>query len=359
MALDGSFWRGKRVFVTGHTGFKGSWLSIWLARLGSRVTGYALPAATSPNLYEAAAVASDIDGRTGDVRDLESVIAHARRVEPEIVFHLAAQSLVRYSFEHPLETFATNVAGTANVLEAVRQTPSVRVAVIVTSDKCYALSNDDRRHSEDDALGGADPYSASKAGAELITAALRSSLFVSRAGAHASAVATARAGNVLGGGAWARDRLLPDLLAAFAAGTPASVRNPDAVRPWQHVLDPLRGYLLLAQRLWNSGREFSEAWNFGPPPSHEKPVSWIADEAAARWGAGARWQRDAGRHPAESSTLRLDSAKANDRLAWRTQLALPRAIEWTTSWRRAFEAGDKARDLVERDISRYESAVAA
>jgi CDP-glucose 4,6-dehydratase len=359
MALEPQWWRGKRVFVTGHTGFKGSWLAIWLARLGARVTGYALAPATEPNLYEAAQVGSGMDAVLGDVRDLERLSAQMKRARPDIVLHLAAQSLVRYSFDHPLETFATNVAGTANVLEAVRGSPSVRVVVAVTSDKCYAATSEERRHAEGDALGGADPYSASKAGAELVTAALRAALFAPRTVAGAPAIATARAGNVIGGGDWAPDRLLPDLLAAFAARRPARIRNPDAIRPWQHVLDPLRGYLLLARRLWESGEAFSQAWNFGPPASHEQPVAWVADRAAASFGDGARWERDAGDHPQETKTLRLDSAKAYRLLAWQTALDLSDAIEWTTAWHRALGAGAGARELVEGDIARYGSLVHA
>jgi CDP-glucose 4,6-dehydratase len=359
MALEPGWWRGKRVLVTGHTGFKGSWLAIWLQRMGAHVTGYALAPATTPNLYESAQVGARMDGVMGDVRDLERLRSEMTRTSPEIVLHLAAQSLVRYSFDHPLETFATNVAGTANVLEAVRGSKSVRVVVAVTSDKCYAAGADDRRHAEDDPLGGVDPYSASKAGAEFVTAAFRAALFSPRAHAGAPAVATARAGNVIGGGDWATDRLMPDLLAAFTAHRPARIRNPHAIRPWQHVLDPLRGYLLLARRLWESGEAFSQAWNFGPPESHEKPVAWVAESAAASFGDAARWEIDAGDHPKETATLRLDSAKAGRLLAWQTALELSEAVAWTTVWHRAFGAGTRARELVENDIARYESAVGA
>lgn len=360
MGLDAGWWRGKRVFVTGHTGFKGSWLAIWLQRFGAQVTGYALPPAAQPNLFEDARVGAGMDAVTGDVRDLQRLRTEMRRAAPQIVLHLAAQSLVRYSFDHPLETFATNITGTANVLEAVRATPSVRAVVVVTSDKCYAPgADDDRRHAEDDALGGPDPYSASKAGAELVTAALRAALFAPNAATGAAAIATARAGNVIGGGDWATDRLMPDLLAAFSAGRPARIRNPHAIRPWQHVLDPLRGYLLLARRLVESGDAFARAWNFGPPESHEKPVAWVADTAAACFGGGARWEPDAGAHPKETSTLRLDSGVAYRLLAWRTALGLPEAIEWAAAWHRAHGSGADARELVERDIARYQSAVAA
>lgn len=359
MALDAGWWRGKRVLVTGHTGFKGSWLAIWLQRLGASATGYALPPGSAPNLYEVADVGSGMDSVIGDVCDVQRLRAAMERAHPEIVLHLAAQSLVRYSFDHPLETFATNVAGTANVLEAVRQTRSVRAVVAVTSDKCYAVAADDRRHAEDDPLGGPDPYSASKAGAELVTAGLRGALFAPRAADGAPAIATARAGNVIGGGDWATDRLVPDLLAAFAAHRPARIRNPGAIRPWQHVLDPLRGYLLLARRLWESGDAFAQAWNFGPPQSHEKPVAWIADAAAADFGGAARWERDAGDHPKETATLRLDSTKAYRLLGWQTALALPEAIKRTTTWYRAFGTGAHARELVERDIAQYETAVNA
>jgi CDP-glucose 4,6-dehydratase len=357
MDVDAGWWRGKRVLVTGHTGFKGGWLALWLARLGSHVAGYALAPATQPNLYEAAQVGSRMESLVGDVRDRERLRGAVERIQPDIVFHLAAQSLVRYSFGHPLETFATNVVGTANVLEAVRHAPSVRAVVVVSSDKCYAPS--DRRHAEDDALGGVDPYSASKAGAELVTTAMRASVFGSAAAGEKPAIATARAGNVIGGGDWATDRLVPDLLAAFASRRPARIRNPHAIRPWQHVLDPIRGYLLLAHRLWKSGDAFAQAWNFGPPASHEKPVAWIADRAAASFGEGASWERDTDDHPGETATLRLDSSKAKTLLGWQTALDLPEAIEWTAAWHRSLRAGARAQELVEADFTRYESAVRA
>ncbi|MBV8222333.1 MAG: CDP-glucose 4,6-dehydratase, partial [Candidatus Eremiobacteraeota bacterium] len=321
--------------------------------------GYALTPDTEPALFLAARVGTVERNTVGDVRDAAAVDAAFALHSPQIVIHMAAQPLVRVAYEQPRETYSTNVAGTAVVLDAARRCDSVRAVVVVTSDKCYDLRGVDRARAEDDALGGAEPYAASKAGAELVTAALRSSLFAAQTLIRPCGLATARAGNTLGGGDWARDRLMPDLIASFIEGVAAPVRNPGAVRPWQHILDALRGYFVLAQRLWHEPAAFSEAWNFGPPASHERPVRWVADEASRLFERGARWRTDETRHPAEASALRLDSSKALRRLEWTAHLDLTQAIEWTVGWYRAYYDGASARALVEADLERYGALVPA
>jgi CDP-glucose 4,6-dehydratase len=351
LGVNRRFWNRKRVFVTGHTGFKGGWLCAWLRESGAELFGFALAPATSPSLYEEAKIADGVVSSIADIRDRDRLAAAFDSAQPEIVFHLAAQPLVRASYDRPLETFEVNAGGTAVLLDAVRRSTTARAVIVVTSDKCYAAA--DRRHTEDDPLGGDDPYSASKACAELTAAAYRRSFFERGPG-----VATARAGNVIGGGDYAEDRLLPDLMRAFGQRRSARIRRPDAVRPWQHVLDPLAGYLLLAESLHGDPVAFSGAWNFGPPADHERPVAFVADEAARAWGDGASWENDPGRHPAERSSLRLDSAKAASSLRWRARIPLAQAVEWTVRWQRALEGGAAARDLLRADIERFEGLAA-
>jgi len=348
--MNRRFWSGKRAFVTGHTGFKGSWLCAWLLEAGARLSGYALAAQGERALFEDAGLAADMTSTIADIRDRAALEGALRASTPDVVVHLAAQSLVRESYERPIETFSVNVIGTAALLEAVRAVPSVRAVVVVTSDKCYKTGDPDRRHTEEDPLGGDDPYSASKAGAEFIAASYRESFFEGRT------VATARAGNVIGGGDHARDRLLPDLLHAFDEGRPALLRRPDAVRPWQHVLDPLAGYARLAEMLYDAPARFAGAWNFGPPEDHEVPVSRLADLAAAAWGAPAQWRVESGQHPPESAVLRLDSAKAARELGWRGRVPLASAVDWTVAWHVARTRGASARELMRRDIARFEKS---
>jgi len=348
LAVTPSFWDGKRVFVTGHTGFKGSWLCLWLQRLGAEVVGYALDPPTAVNLFDAARVHSGITSLRGDVRDAELLERSLREHKPEIVMHLAAQPLVRRSYEAPLETYEINVLGTTAVLDALRNTRGIRAAVIVTSDKCYDLRSQTERYTEEDALGGHDPYSSSKAAAEFVTAGYRASFWTGR---NAVAVATVRSGNVIGGGDWSRDRLLPDLISAFSEGRPALVREPGAIRPWQHVLDPLRGYLMLAERLYGTpSRGFDSAWNFGPPAANERTVRDIADTAAKMWGSDASWKPDPADHPHEARVLRLDSAKAASKLDWRGRIPLDAALERTLSWHKKFLDRADARALAIEDI---------
>jgi CDP-glucose 4,6-dehydratase len=346
----GEFFRDRSVLVTGHTGFKGGWLVTWLKRLGARVTGFALPAGTG-GLFETAAVGDDIASVLGDVGELPALTDAVTRCAPEIVFHLAAQPLVRRAHREPVLTFATNVMGTVHVLEAARGTPSVRAVLVVTTDKCYANREWVWGYREDDALGGHDPYSASKAAAELVTAAYRQAYFH---GDGRVAVASARAGNVIGGGDWAEDRLVPDLIRGLQRGLPVVLRRPRAVRPWQFVLEPLRGYLMLAQRLVTDGPAFAEAWNFGPHEESVVAVEALARQVVARWGSGELViARDAS-PVAEAHSLRLDSSKARAQLGWRPWLGLDEAVALTVEWYRghALDRAAGARITVAQ-IERY------
>jgi CDP-glucose 4,6-dehydratase len=324
------FWAGRRVFIAGHTGFKGSWLSLWLQRLGAEVTGFALPPPTTPSLYEAVRVVEEITSIEGDVRDLEALARAVREARPEVVFHMAAQSLVRASYAQPAETYATNVMGTVHLLEAVRLAAGVRAVVVVTSDKCYENREWVWPYREDEPMGGKDPYSSSKGCAELVTAAYRASFF---SGDDAPAVATVRAGNVIGGGDWANDRLVPDLMRAFADGRPAIIRYPSATRPWQFVLDALHGYVRLAELLYDD-RAFADAWNFGPSDEEVYPVRWIAERLVEIWGAGAAWRTDNGTNPPEAYALKLDSSRARTLLGWKPAVSLGTALDWIVEWHR-------------------------
>ena len=352
--MDSRFWVGKRVFLTGHTGFKGSWLALWLQQMGAIVTGFALPA-DQPSLYDRAQVARNMDSRIGDVCDLESLRSAIIASQPEIVIHMAAQSLVRYSYQHPVETYATNVMGTVLVLESVRASAGVRAVVVVTTDKCYENKEWVWGYREGEPMGGFDPYSNSKGCAELVASAYRSSFFNSQdSSQHGAAIATARAGNVIGGGDWAADRLIPDILSAFAQGQPALIRNPLAIRPWQHVLEPLRGYLILAQLLYTKGHDFAEAWNFGPNDIDTQPVAWVAQQMALLWGEGASWRHDTANNPHEANHLKLDISKARSRLAWHPRLTLDDALRMTVDWTNHCRHGDDVREVTLRQIEQYQ-----
>ncbi|MEM9594521.1 MAG: CDP-glucose 4,6-dehydratase [Acidobacteriota bacterium] len=348
-----TFWRGRRVLVTGHTGFKGSWLCLWLRRLGAEVTGFALEPPSTPNLFEAADLASDIDSIHGDVRDFEAVTGVFERSSPEIVLHLAAQSLVRPSYDDPVATYATNVMGTVHVLEAARRVPGVRALLVVTSDKCYENREWLWPYRENEALGGHDPYSSSKGCAELVTTAFHRSFFAD----SQTRVASARAGNVVGGGDWAVDRLIPDLVRGMVAGEPIHIRNPGAVRPWQHVLEALEGYLALVERLWDSG-DFTGGWNFGPRQDDARSVAWIVERLIGRWhgltGETLPWSRDGGPHPHEAGLLRLDTTKAREGLGWRPRLNLGTCLDWIVDWTLAYRDGRPVKDLCLEQIQRFE-----
>lgn len=355
MAVRSAFWRGKRVLITGHTGFKGSWLSLWLQHMEARVAGYALSPPTTPSLFEDARVSQGMVSITGDVRDLPALSAAVAEHRPEIVFHMAAQPLVRRSYEQPVETYATNVLGTVHLLEAVRRFGGVRAVVNVTSDKCYENREWEWGYREIDPMGGYDPYSSSKGCAELVTAAYRRSFFGSADYArHGVALASARAGNVIGGGDWAADRLVPDIMRAFLAGHEAVVRNPQAVRPWQHVLDPLSGYLMLGERLFSDGPALSEAWNFGPDNADAKPVAWVMEKIAAAWGRSAAWRVDAGDHPHEATSLTLDCSKAKTRLGWRPNWSLERTLDAVNEWYMRYQPGSDMSRVTLDQIRQYE-----
>jgi CDP-glucose 4,6-dehydratase len=353
--LDRSFWRGRKVFLTGHTGFKGSWLSLWLSSLGADVTGYALSPPTQPNLFEQARVSDGVRSIYGDIRDFTRLNNALTECRPSVVIHMAAQSVVRRGYEDPLETYSSNVMGSVHLLEAVRTFRQPCVVVIVTSDKCYENREWDWGYRENDALGGDDPYSSSKACAELVTAAFRSSFFHGKdRGQPGIAVASARAGNVVGGGDWTRDQLVPDLMRAFLAGTPCVIRNRSAIRPWQFVLEPLHGYLLLAERLARDPDRYASSWNFGPADVDARQVDWIADELARLWGSTASWNQDSGVHPREAHSLRLDVSRTRTHLGWHSMVPLDLALGWIVEWYRAFQEGHDLQSMTHAQIGRYE-----
>lgn len=345
-------WNGRRVLVTGHTGFKGSWLALWLGAMGAKVTGFALPPPTEPSLFAAARIGELIHHVDGDVRDPRAVSDAFAAADPEVVFHLAAQPLVRLSYAEPAETYATNVMGTVHVLEAARHSPSVKAIVCITSDKCYENREWAWPYRECDPMGGHDPYSSSKGCAELAVSAWRRSFFH----AEGPLLASGRAGNVIGGGDWASDRLVPDLVRAFEAGVAPLIRSPGSVRPWQHVLEPLRGYIMLAERLLAGEREFAEGWNFGPSDEDARPVSWIVSRMRAAWGGEAK---DAGldSQPGvhEAGLLRLDSSKARTALGWQPVLGLQEALDWIAEWHKCVNARFDPREVTLRQIEEYQA----
>jgi len=355
MVMNRAFWKGKSVFLTGHTGFKGSWFSLWLQHLGACVSGYALAPESGECLYHQARVGERLHTTYGDVRDGERLHTAITWAKPEIALHFAAQPLVRASYQNPAYTFAVNVMGTVNFLEAIRRTPSVRVAVVVTSDKCYENREWRRGYRESDRMGGSDPYSCSKGCAELVTSAYRRSFFEN----GRVAVATVRAGNVMGGGDWAEDRLVPDLVRAFAGGRMVKLRYPKAVRPWQYVLDPLRGYMMLVQHLWQAGATYSTAWNFGPGDEAAFTVEDVVREAAGRWGPGASWDVDRSSQPRESQHLKLDCSQACSQLGWIPLFELETALDWTLSWYLAHHSGNAdMRAFSQAQIAAYEDLLA-
>jgi len=349
--MNPSFWIGKRIFITGHTGFKGSWLSLWLQQLGADVTGYALSPPTVPSLFVSASVATGMHSILADIRDLEKLTMAMKKAQPEIVIHMAAQPLVRYSYQNPVETYSVNVMGTVHLFEAVRQTSSVRAVVNVTTDKCYENKEWPWGYRENERLGGHDPYSNSKGCSEFVSAAYRQSFFVPEGRVF---LATARAGNVIGGGDWAQDRLIPDMLSGLLSGKPIMIRNPNAIRPWQHVLEPLRGYLSVAEALFNHGEPYAEAWNFGPEESDAKPVSWIADALVDFWGSGGSWQRSDSVSVHEAQYLKLDISKAKKELDWQPVLRLADALEWIIQWHKDVHLGENPREATMADITRYQ-----
>ena len=354
-STSGSPWRGRRVFLTGHTGFKGGWLALWLASKGAVVRGYGLNPCTTPNLFEAARIGSVIEDLRGDLRDGASLDRAVTEFAPEVVFHMAAQPLVRYSYQDPIGTFETNVIGTARVLDAVRRTPSVHAVVCITTDKCYENKEWLWGYRETDPLGGYDPYSSSKACAEIVSAAYRQSYFpVAELAKHRCAVATARAGNVIGGGDWSDDRLIPDLLRGFAAGRPALIRRPHAIRPWQHVLEPLHGYLLLAEKLLTAEPRYATAFNFGPADEDARSVGWIVENLVSFWGEGARSVLDPDPGVHEAGYLKLDASRAHAELGWSPKLQLVTALAWLVQWYKAQATGADMQAETLTQIAAYE-----
>jgi len=329
--IDEKFWAGKRVYLTGHTGFKGSWLALWLSSLGAHVKGYALTPPTSPALFIEAVVADKIESETGDIRNLEQLQKSMVDFNPDILIHMAAQPLVKLSYIEPIETYDVNVMGTAKVLEAARKCSNLKAIICVTTDKCYENKEWEWGYRENEAMGGHDPYSSSKGCAELITSSYRRSFLQDKG----IGVATVRAGNVIGGGDWAEDRLIPDILRAFGKNVPVIIRNPKATRPWQHVLEPLSGYLILAQKLYESPEKYAEGWNFGPNDTDVKPVDWILDEMVKQW-QGASWELDKNAHPHEAGFLKLDISKARTALNWHPTWHLDHTLEKIIAWQQAW-----------------------
>jgi len=349
-----NFWRGKRVLVTGHTGFKGSWLSLWLHEAGAIVGGYSLPPSSVENLYEIAEVGSSVESLFADIRNLPELKRQFDCFQPEVVFHLAAQAIVRQSYAAPIETYEVNVMGTANVLESVRSCDSCRVVLVVTSDKCYENREWDWGYRECDPMGGHDPYSSSKGCAELVTSAYRRSFF-GPSSQRPVAIASARAGNVIGGGDFAKDRLVPDLVNAMRKHSVLTIRYPDAVRPWQHVLEPLSGYILLAEKLWCAPQRFADSWNFGPLANDCRPVRWIIEKLNEYADESISWTVDPNAKPHEAGLLTLDSTKARTSLGWHSRWPVETALRSAVDWYRAYGRNDHGRDAVIRDIELYES----
>jgi len=357
--VNSNFYKDKSILITGHTGFKGSWLSLWLQQMGAKVIGFALPPSTSPSLFELAHVEKGMISITGDVRDLSAFKKVVQEYQPEIIIHMAAQALVLSSYDDPVETYSTNVLGVVNLFEAVRSVNSVRAVINVTTDKCYENKEWVWPYRETDPMGGFDPYSSSKGCAELVTAAYRSSFFNPlKFDEHKVAVASARAGNVIGGGDWAKNRLIPDIFRNISEGNTVIIRNPTAIRPWQHVLEPLSGYLLLAEKLFTNGTKYAEAWNFGPRYEDVKNVQWIFDSIKRKWDKKIKWEiekSDAAKH--EAHYLKLDISKAISLLNWEPQLSMDKTIDKIVSWYTAYMSGENMRDITLEQIKNYEKII--
>ncbi|MBT9310889.1 CDP-glucose 4,6-dehydratase [Leptothoe kymatousa] len=350
--MDPTFWKEKRVLLTGHTGFKGSWLSLWLQQVGAELVGYALEPPTSPSLFEVAQVATGMTSIVGDVCDRKTLHQVVVDHQPEIIIHFAAQSVVHTSYVDPVSTYETNVMGTVNLLEAVRQVDTVRVVVNVTSDKCYENKEWVWGYREVDPLGGYDPYSSSKACSELVTQAYRDSFFnASDYGEHRVAIATARAGNVIAGGDWTHNGLVADIVQAILENRPVLIRNPYATRPWQHVLDAVNGYLTLAENLYHRGPAYADGWNFGPYASDIQPVGWLVEKLLSLWGDGASWEQDKAYHPHEAHSLSLDCSKARLKLDWTPQISLEQSLEQIITWTKAYQAGADMRQVTKAAIA--------
>ncbi|WP_313892581.1 CDP-glucose 4,6-dehydratase [Psychrobacillus sp.] len=355
--INPSFWKNKRVFLTGHTGFKGSWLSVWLHSMGANVTGYALAPPTEPSLFKEAKVDELVNSIIGDIRDADALGKAMQETNPEIVIHMAAQPLVIESYKNPVETYSTNVMGTVHLFECVRNCSSVKAVINVTTDKCYENKEWVWGYRENEPLGGYDPYSNSKACSELVTASYRSSFFnPANYENHGVAVASARAGNVIGGGDWAADRLIPDCLNSLISNNPIIIRNPNAIRPWQHVLEPLSGYFLLAEKLYTHGAKYAEAWNFGPNDEDAKPVEWIVQKMVEKWDEQASYIVDSGDRLHEAGYLKLDCSKAKQELGWQSQWNLSMTIEKILEWNKSYQCKESLYEVCLKQIQEYTEA---
>ena len=354
--MDPQFWKDKKILVTGHTGFKGSWLSVWLKELGANVIGYSLAPPTNPSLFELANVAEGICSVTGDVRDLDHLKSVSQEYSPEILIHMAAQSLVVESHKDPYGTYTTNLLGTLNILEAVRHSDSIRVVIIITSDKCYKNNEWVWGYREDDSLGGIDPYSNSKACAELITSAYRDSYFKKTNTSFKNvAVATVRAGNVIGGGDWAENRLIPDVMQSLASNNRVTIRNPNSIRPWQFVMEPLDGYLTLAEQLWTHGEEYAEGWNFGPNENDAQTVFQIVEKLGQLWGTHVAWEELHQPYPQEANYLKLDCSKARKKLKWAPKLDLDATLKWVVEWYKSYNNAEDVEKLTKSQVVAYQN----
>ncbi len=349
--VNSHFWKNKKVYLTGHTGFKGSWLSLWLQSMGAVLKGYSLEPNTSPALFLEAKVADQMESEIGDIRDLEKITKSINVFSPDIIIHMAAQPLVRLSYTEPVETYSTNVMGTVNVLEAARKCPNLKAIVSVTTDKCYENREWHWGYRENEPMGGHDPYSSSKGCAELVTSAYRRSFFHTD---DTASIASARAGNVIGGGDWAEDRLIPDILRAFEKSNPVVIRNPLSTRPWQHVLEPLSGYLVLAEHLYTDGDKFAGSWNFGPKDEGCKPVSWILDKMVPNWGNGASWELDTNNNPHEAGFLKLDCSKAANELKWQPKWNLEETLNMIINWHKNYLDGADIKIICLKEINKYQ-----
>ena len=353
--MNTQFWKGKNILLTGHTGFKGSWLSLWLQKLGANLIGFSKDIPTKPSLFELANVEDGMTSITGNVCNYEQIEKVIRDYKPEIVIHMAAQAILRQSYKDPIETYSTNVMGTVNVLESIRKNGIVKVVLNVTSDKCYESNKLLNGFSEDDRLGGYDPYSNSKACAELVTSSFRNSFFnPSEYTEHGVALASVRAGNVIGGGDWGTDRLIPDIMRGILNNEIIEIRNLEAIRPWQHVLDPLNGYLILIEMLWSNGIEFSEGWNFGPEKNDEKSVKWIIEKLTEQWKQDIQWKTNNEKNPHEEKLLRLDCSKARAKLGWKSKIKLEKGLVWTTNWYKQYEEKKDLREFTEEQITEFQ-----
>ena len=354
--MNSNFWKNKKVLLTGHTGFKGSWLSIWLKKLDVELVGFSKDIPTKPSLFEIAKVSEGMTSITGNIEDFAAIQKVLKENKPEIVIHMAAQSLVRKSYEEPINTFATNVMGTVNLLQAVKTTGSTLVLINITSDKCYENKGTEKAFSENSPMGGYDPYSSSKGCAELVTSSFRNSFFnLKEFERHGCSLSSVRSGNVIGGGDWAKDRLIPDIMNSISKRIPTQIRNTRSIRPWQFVLEPLFGYLILAQRMWEEGKEFSEPWNFGPDETDCKSVKWILEKISKELDDGFSWKEDTRDNPHEAEMLKLDCNKAKKRLGWKTKLDVNETIEWTVNWYKEYFKNSDMKEYTENQIDKFMS----